>query len=157
MIKVHPMLSRMLCCTRGTIAVETALVIPVFLTLAIGIADLGSGMFYSMTINAATQSGAIYAVANSSSTCGNEIATGVIGAGACLTGIHTAMNDAANDSSFCATSTCTARIVKDAACDGPNTTCIAVTANYPLNPILLSSYVWSQPFTITYTAKIRII
>jgi Flp pilus assembly protein TadG len=42
----------------GAAAIETAIVLPIFLTLTIGMVDVGAGMFQSMQMNAAAQAGA---------------------------------------------------------------------------------------------------
>src|SRR5262245_31395329 len=87
--------------TDAAAAVEAAIFAPIFLALMLGVTDLGTGMFVQMTANAAAQAGAAYAVINSGSVCASMTT-------ACLSGIKTAMNDAAADSSFCTGSVCTA-------------------------------------------------
>src|SRR5260370_4111459 len=135
-------------CRRGTAAVEAAIFTPIFLTMTLGVADLGSGMFARTTVNAAAQAGAAYAVIHSASVCSSMSAT-------CLTGIQTAMNDAAGNPSFCTGTVCTASFV---ACADPNGgVCFAVSANYPYSPILPSAtFAWAQPSTISFTATVRI-
>jgi len=51
-------LRRFLRCTKGAAALEAAVVLPVFLTLTVGMVDLGSGMFIAMEVNNAAQAGA---------------------------------------------------------------------------------------------------
>ncbi len=51
-------LRRFLLCTKGAAALEAAIVLPVFLTLTVGMVDLGSGMFIAMEVNNAAQAGA---------------------------------------------------------------------------------------------------
>jgi Flp pilus assembly protein TadG len=129
----------------ATAAVEAAIFAPFFVTLMLGITDLGSGMFVRMQINAATQAGAHYAVLNS---CGTT----------CASGIKTAMNDAVGDSSFCSKATCTATITQP--CVTPCT--VTVSANYPFTPILSISSgkfssSWTKTQTVSSTATVRIL
>ena len=131
----------------GTAAVETAIFAPIFLVMMLGITDLGAGMFVKMTANAAAQAGAAYAVINTNSACTTLTAT-------CLSGIKTAMNDAANNSSFCTGSVCLASI---GACADGSPKCISVTANYPYTPILADAvYAWGKTQTYSSTVTIRI-
>src|SRR5260370_39122455 len=60
-------LRRLFRCRRGTAAVEAAIFTPIFLTMTLGVADLGSGMFARTTVNAAAQGGAPYAGIHSAS------------------------------------------------------------------------------------------
>jgi Flp pilus assembly protein TadG len=129
----------------GTAAVETAIFAPIFLVMMLGITDLGAGMFVKMTANAAAQAGAAYAVINTNSVCATLT---------CLSGIKTAMNDAANGSSFCTGSVCLASI---GACADGSPKCISVTANYPYTPILADAvYAWGKTQTYSSTVTIRI-
>lgn len=131
----------------GTAAVETAIFAPIFLVMMLGITDLGAGMFIKMTANAAAQAGAAYAVINTNVACKTPTAP-------CLSGIKTAMNDAANDSSFCTGSVCLASI---GACADGSPKCISVTANYPYTPILADAvYAWGKTQTYSSTVTIRI-
>ena len=136
---------RLIECAVGSAAVETAIFVPFFLLFTVGITDLGSVMFAGMTVNAATQAGAAYAVKHS---C----------ASSCLTttpGIEAAMNDAAGNPNpaFCTVATCTASMT--APCVAPCV--ITVTANYPYSPILPDAvYSWAKSMTVSSTAKIRI-
>ena len=141
-------LRHLLRCTRGTAAVEAAVFSPLFLVLMLGVTDLGSGMYTMMTVNAAAQSGAAYAVINSGSTCSS------MGAG-CLAGVEQAMNDATGNLSFCSVSTCTALYT---ACADPNSgVCFTVSAKYPYTPILPSAvYAWAQSTTYSSTVTVRI-
>ena len=104
-------LHRLFGCTSATAAVEAAIFSPLFLVLTLGVTDLGSGMFVRMTVNAAAQSGAAYAVINSGSTCASLTA-------ACLSGIEKAMNDATGNSSFCTGSVCSASFTTCADANG---------------------------------------
>jgi hypothetical protein len=142
------MIRRLFRCTRGTAAVEAAIFAPIFLAFTLGVTDLGSGMFVRMTANAAAQAGAAYAVIHSGSVCSSMSA-------ACLSGIKTAMNDAAGNPSFCTGAVCTASFV---ACADPNGgTCFVVRANYSYSPILPNAALaWAQPSTISSTATVRI-
>ena len=131
----------------GTAAVETAIFAPLFLVMMLGVTDLGAGMFVKMTANAASQAGAAFAVINTNSTCTSLT-------GACLSGIKTAMNDAANNSSFCTGTVCLASI---GTCADGSTKCISVTANYPYTPILPDAvYAWGKTQTYSSTVTIRI-
>ena len=133
--------------TVATAAVEAAIFAPIFLTLTLGITDLGSGMFVRMTVNAAAQAGAAYAVINSSSACATLTTT-------CLNGIKTTMNDATGDSSFCTGSVCTASITS---CADGSPKCITVSAHYSFSPILPNAlYAWAQSMTVPSTVTIRV-
>jgi Flp pilus assembly protein TadG len=57
-------LRRFLRCTKGAASLEAAIVLPVFLTLTVGMVDLGSGMFIAMEVNNAAQAGAAKVVNN---------------------------------------------------------------------------------------------
>jgi Flp pilus assembly protein TadG len=132
----------------GSVAVETAIFAPVFLVMTLGITDLGTGMFVKMTVNAAAQAGAAYAAINTNSTCTSLTA-------ACLSGIETTMNDAANNSSFCTGTVCLASI---GTCTDGSPKCISVTANYPYTPFLPDAvYTWAgSPQTYSSTITMRI-
>ena len=134
----------------ATAAVEAAIFSPIFLVLTIGVTDLGSGMFVRMMVNAATQSGAAYAVINSGSSgvCASLTA-------ACLSGIEKAMDDATGNSSFCAGSVCSTSFTSCADANGG--ICFVVSANYPYTPILPSAlYTWAQATTYSSTLTVRI-
>jgi Flp pilus assembly protein TadG len=140
-------LRRLFGCTTATAAVEAAIFAPIFLILTVGITDVGSGMFAQMTVNAAAQAGAAYAVINSGSVCASLSST-------CLSGIKTAMNDAIGNSSFCTSSVCTASITS---CADGSPKCITVSANYPFSPIAPDAvYSWAQSMTFSSTATIRV-
>jgi Flp pilus assembly protein TadG len=141
-------LRRLFGCRDAAVAVEFAILIPIFLALTLGITDLGTGMFVRLTANAAAQSGAAYAVINSGSVCTSLDAT-------CLAGIKDAMNDATGNASFCTDSVCTASFT---ACADPNGgVCFIVSANYPFTPILPDAvYAWAQAMTVNSTVTIRV-
>ena len=125
----------------ATAAVETAIFAPIFLTLTLGITDIGGGVFTRMSVNAAAQSGAAFAVINncSSSSC---------------SGIQTAMNQAANNPSFCSGTNCTVSVT---GCADGSPRCVVVTASYPWTPILPTAlYSWTQAATISSTVTIRV-
>jgi Flp pilus assembly protein TadG len=153
------LLCRLFGCTAATAAVETAIFAPIFLTLTLGVTDLGSGMFWRMTVNAAAQAGAAYAVLNSGSTCATLTTT-------CLNNIKTAMNDATGNPAFCTGSVCTASMPTPCAGGPSSSKCITVSANYPCNtankclilPISTGSFAhpWTQTQTYSSTATIRI-
>jgi hypothetical protein len=146
-------------CTRATAAVEAAIFVPIFVILSLGITDLGSGMFLRMTVNAATQSGAAYAV-NQSTSCSPAPCTPICASltSTCLSGIESAMNDATANSSFCTGSVCTASITS---CADGSPKCITVSANYPFSPIFpvnsgIYSQVWTQAMSISSSTTIRV-
>ena len=150
------MIRQILRCTRATAAVEAAIFAPVFLLLTFGITDLGAKMFAVMQINAATQSGAIYARANSVPGGGGICEAGGknYNAASCLAGIKGAMNDA-SDASFCTTGVCTATIQP---CADGSPQCIKVEADYPYTPILPTAfYSWTGSVTVKSTAIMRTI
>ena len=141
-------LLRFLGCTKASAAVEAAIFCPLFLVFLFGVADLGSGMYTSMTVNAAAQSGAAYAVINSSSSCTSMSAS-------CLAGIETAIDDATGNPSFCTGSVCSASFTSCADVNGG--ICFAVSANYPYTPMLPSAlYGWAQSSTLSSTVTVRI-
>jgi Flp pilus assembly protein TadG len=148
--KMVRILRRLFGCTTATAAVEAAIFAPIFLTLTLGVTDLGSGMFVRMTVNAAAQAGAAYAVTNSG--CATLTST-------CLSGIKTAMNDATGNSSFCTVSAqnpnpCTASITS---CADGSPKCIIVAANYSFTPILADAvYSWAKLVTVSSTVTIRV-
>ena len=136
----------------GTAAVETAIFAPIFLVFTLGITDVGAGMFVKMTVNAATQAGAAYAVINyysgSPPVCASMTAT-------CLSNIKTAMNDATGDPSFCSAATCSASFTSCG--DAYGGICFAVSANYPYTPMLPDpAYRWASAQTYSSTVTVRI-
>jgi len=132
----------------GSVAVETAIFTPIFLAMTLGIADLGGGMFVKMTVNAAAQAGATYAVLNSHTPVCTTLTT------TCLNGIQQAMNDASGNSSFCTSAVCTASIGK---CADGSPKCIIVTADYPYTPILPdAAYSWASTQSYSSTITLRI-
>ena len=151
-------LRRLFRSTTGTAAVEAAIFAPIFLIMTLGITDLGSGMFVRMSVNAATQAGAAYAVIKSSctptppaTTCTPVCASLST---ACLGGIKTAMNEATGVSSFCTGSVCTASITS---CADGSPKCITVSAHYSFSPILPNAlYAWAQSMTVPSTVTIRV-
>jgi Flp pilus assembly protein TadG len=142
-VKMFRNLRHLFHCTRATVAVETAIFVPIFLVMTLGIADLGAGMFVRMQGNAAVQAGAAYAVINS---C----------ASSCITGIEAAMNDATGNPSFCTGSVCAASM-SPSTCTAGSVCVITVSANYPFSPILPNAaYSWTKSMTVSSTAKVRI-
>src|SRR5437764_9099237 len=140
-------------CTRATAAIEAAIFTPIFLMFMCGITDLGGGMLARLQDNAATQSGAIYAVINSGT--GQSCASVTT---ACLNGIKAVINDATGDASFCTNYTCTASIAACPSPDGPSTACITVSASYPYSPLLPDTiYSWATSSTITSTTTVRVL
>jgi Flp pilus assembly protein TadG len=135
----------------GTAAVETAVFAPIFLTLTLGITDLGTGMFVRMQVNAAAQAGAAYAVINSRSAACFQAVTA-----SCLTSIKTAMKDATGNPSFCTGMVCSASLTSCADANGG--VCYTVSANYPYTPILPdAAYTWAtrQAYSSTVTVRIQ--
>lgn len=147
-------LRRFFRCTTATAAVEAAIFLPIFVTLSLGVTDLGSAMFLRMTVNAAAQAGAAYAVINSGSVCAYPMST------TCSNAITAAMNDATGNSSFCTgTTVCTPTITKPCADGSPE--CITVTASYTYSPVFpivsgIFSQTWTQSMTVSSTTAIRV-
>jgi len=141
-------LRRFFNCETGTAAVEAAIFAPIFLLMTIGVTDLGSGMFLRMTLNAATEAGAAYAIINSSP-CGSV---------GCKSDIWTAMNEASGGLLSCTDTTCP---VSFAQCTDPNGgICWTIAVNYtPTNwPILPAPlYSWAAPGqTLSFTTVVRV-
>ena len=153
---------RLLRCTRATAAVETAIFAPIYLMLTLGVTDLGMGIFVRMSVNAATQTGAIYAVVNAK-VKGNacEVTTtnpaAWVNSSACVAAIKAVMNDATGDSSFCMGSVCGTPSI--GACgDVASTTCVIVSASYPYAPLLPdATYSWAQSMIVISTSTVRIL
>jgi Flp pilus assembly protein TadG len=57
----------------GAALIEAAIALPFFLILMVGIIDLGTGMYDAMSVNAAAQAGAAYAVLNKGATSGSSL------------------------------------------------------------------------------------
>ena len=140
-------LRRFLRNTDATAAVEAAIFAPIFLLFTVGIADLGSEMFVQMSVNAATQAGAAYAVIYSGSTCALLTVT-------CQNGINAAMNDATADASFCTGTVCAAEI---RGCADGSPKCITVSVSYPFTPIIPRIYSWAIPTKILSTTTVRVL
>jgi Flp pilus assembly protein TadG len=141
------LLRRVFGCTAATAAVETAIFAPIFLTLTLGVTDLGTGMFVQMTANAAAQAGAAYVVRHS---C----------ASSCLPAIKTAMNDATGNPSFCTGTVCAASMSPDP-CTAGSVCIVTVSANYPFTPILhitsgAFAHAWTQTQTYSSTVTVRV-
>jgi Flp pilus assembly protein TadG len=147
-------LRRLFKCATGTAAVEAAIFLPIFLTFTLGVTDLGSGMFTRMSVNAAAQAGAAYAVINSGSVCVYPMSS------TCSNAITAAMNDATGNSLFCTgTTVCTPAITKPCADGSPE--CITVTASYTYSPIIpiasgIFSQTWTKSMTVSSTTTIRV-
>lgn len=139
-------MKKIICNCDGTAALETAVVLPLFVVLTFGITDVGGGVFTRMSVNAASQAGASYAVSHYADTS-PPIS---------LAAIQTAMNQAAGSSSFCSppTGSCTASVPSQC----PPTPCVVtVTASHSWTPILPTrTYSWAIPIGITYTTTIRV-
>ena len=143
------MMRRLFWKCNGSAVVEAAIFTPIFLLLTLGVADLGIGMFIRMSVNAATQAGAIYAAVNSGQGKACESLTTT-----CQTNINATMNAAAGDPSFCSTATCSASI---GTCADGSPECVIVSASYtytPLAPDVL--YTWAQATTVVSTATVRV-
>jgi hypothetical protein len=150
---------RLLRCTVANAVVEAALFAPVFLVITLGVTDIGAQALVRMTVNAAVQAGATYAVMNSSGTlvCASSPLTTT-----CVTGIKTAMNDATGRPSFCTGTVCSASSPTPCA-SGPSTSkCITVSVSYPFTPILpvtsgVYSHSWTNTQTVSATVTIRVL
>ena len=143
-------LCRLIRSSDAVAAVESAIFLPVYLVLTLGVTDVGTGMFVSMQTNAATQAGTAYAVIHypNSGVCASMSAT-------CLAGIKTAINDATGNSSFCSTATCTGSFT--ACADTNGGVCFTVSVSFPYTPILPSSfYSWAKAMTLSSTATVRV-
>ena len=128
----------------ATAVVETAIFAPIFLTLTLGVGDLGSGMFVRMQVNAAAQAGAAYAVINSCTST-------------CLTGIKAAMNDATGNPSFCTGAVVCTASMSPSSCTPGSVCVITASVNYPFSPMLPdAAYSWATSMTVSSTSTIRI-
>jgi Flp pilus assembly protein TadG len=144
-------LRRLFRCETATAAVEAAIFAPFFLILTIGVTDLGSGMFLHMTLNAATQAGAAYAVINPGSTCNTE-------SSACKSNIWAAMNDASGGLLSCSDSTCPVSFATCADPDGG--ICWTISVDYtptywPMLPANLYSWATSGQ-TLSSQTTVRV-
>jgi hypothetical protein len=137
---------RLLACTRGAAMLEAAMVAPLFLILTVGVTDLGTAMFEKMTVNAAAQSGAVYAVIHAGDICATLTPT-------CLSNIQTAMSDASGGLSINASPAPTITTCADG-----SPKCIVVTASYTFSTILPDAvYSWAATsLTLPSRATIRI-
>jgi hypothetical protein len=119
--------------------------------MTLGITDLGTVAFERMTINAAAQAGAAYAVNNAASTCATLSSS-------CLSGIEAAMGQAVGNSSFCnKPSVCSASI---GGCADGSPKCIIASASYPFSAFRSASkysYWWAPPLTLSSTVTLRIL
>jgi hypothetical protein len=139
----------------ATAAVEAAIFLPVYLVLTLGVTDVGTGMFVEMTVNAATQAGAAYAVIHY--TLPGSPTPGVCASmtAACLSGIEHAMNDATGNPSFCTGTVCSASFT--ACADTNGGICFTVSANIPYLPILpAAAYSWAKLMTASSTTTVRV-
>jgi Flp pilus assembly protein TadG len=118
----------------GAALVEAAIALPFFLILMVGIVDLGTGMYRAMSVNAATQAGAAYAVLNKGATSGSSL-----------------LNAAADD----------LNIFPDVT-QSISVGVVTVTATYPFTPLMWSTGLTAflpwlpKTMNITSTATIRI-
>jgi Flp pilus assembly protein TadG len=144
MITSTKMPRRLLKHQHGTAAIETAIVVPLLFVLALGVTDLGGGIFSRMAVNAASQAGAAYAVSHPTAT---------------LIDVQTAMTQAAGDSSFCANPLGICTVSLQSACvPAPAACVITVTATYAWTPWLPAAmYSWATSMSITYTTTVRVI
>jgi Flp pilus assembly protein TadG len=142
---------RLFSCADGTAAVEAAIFAPIFLLLVLGVTDLGSAMFKRMTVNAAAQAGASYAVIHYGDSCATMTPT-------CLSGIQAAMNNAIGNSSFCTGTVCTASFT--ACADANGGICFIVSANYLCGSGCLilpdAVYSWASPMTYSSSITVRV-
>jgi len=151
------MFKRLLRCTRATAAVETAIFAPIYLMLTLGVTDLGMGIFVRMSVNAATQSGAIYAAKGKACEVTTTSPPAWVNSSGCVAAIKAVMNDATGDSSFCAGSVCGTPSIGPCA-DVASTTCIIVSVSYRYVPLLPNAtYSWAQSMTVISTSTVRIL
>lgn len=155
------LLRDLLRCTRATAAVEAAIFAPIYLVLTLGVSDIGMSVFVRMSVNAATQAGALYAVVNSVKGKACEVTTTTpaawVNSGACVAAIKAVMNDATGDPPFCAGSVCGTPTIGPCA-ELASATCITVSASYPYTPLLPDAvYSWAQSTTVISTSTIRIL
>ena len=119
---------------RGAALIEAAIALPFFLILMVGIVDLATAMYYVMSVNAATQAGAAYAVLNKGATSGSSL-----------------LNAAADN----------LNVFPDVT-QSVSLGVVTVTATYPFTPLMWSAGLtvllpWlPKTMTITSTATIRI-
>jgi Flp pilus assembly protein TadG len=155
------LLKDLLRCTRATAAVEAAIFAPIFLILTLGVTDVGMQAFVRMSVNAATQAGALYAVVNSGKGKACEITTATpaawVNQSSCVAAIKAVINDATGDPSFCTGTVCGTPSI--GACDDlASATCITVSTSYPYSPLLPdAAYSWAQSTTVTSTSTVRIL
>jgi Flp pilus assembly protein TadG len=144
------MISKLRLDSDGSVAIETAMFVPIFVAMMLGITDLGVGMFVKMTVNAAAQSGVTHAVINSAT--GSPCASMT---GTCLSSIQAAMNDAAGDPTFCTKAVCSASLTSCADANGG--ICFTITADYPYTPLLLNAvYTWASTQNYSSVVSVRI-
>ena len=151
------MFKRLFRCTRATAAVETAIFAPIYLMLTLGVTDLGTGIFVRMSVNAATQSGALYAAKGTLCGVTTTSPPAWVNPSGCVAAIKAVMNDATGNSSFCTGSVCGTPSI------GPctymaSTTCVSVSASYLYVPLLPdATYSWAQSMTVISTSTVRIL
>jgi TadE-like protein len=148
-------------CTRATAAVEAAIFAPIFLILTLGITDIGMQAFVRMSVNVATQAGALYAVVNSGKGKACEITTATpaawVNQSSCVAAIKAVINDATGDPFFCTGTVCGTPTIGPCA-DLASATCVTVSANYLYTPLLPdAAYSWAQAMTVTSTSTVRIL
>jgi hypothetical protein len=114
-----------------------------------------------MSVNAATQAGALYAVVNSGKGKACEVTTAMpaawVNQSSCVAAIKAVMNDATGDPPFCTGTVCGTPSI--GACDDlASATCITVSTSYPYSPLLPdAAYSWAQSTTVTSTSTVRIL
>ena len=124
----------------GAAAIEAAILMPLFLTLAVGAVDLGTAMFETMQMNAAAQAG---------------MASGVIDP--TLAGVNTAMNAAAGgftlDTTLSTSSIANGVVTVTAACDTGNSGSCAPILPWPMNGTFIKN---AFPTQLAATVTVRI-
>ena len=130
-------LHRLVSATRGAVAIEAAISVPLFIILTMGIVNLGTAMFDLAAVNAAAQAGAAYGIINGT----------VSGSG-----FQTAMNDAANGLTITASPAPTI-----GGCADGSPECVTVTARYAFTPFLgTSAFARWVPTTFNFLATVTV-
>lgn len=124
----------------GAAAIEAAILMPLFLTVAVGVVDLGTAMFEAMQMNAAAQAG---------------MASGVIDPS--LAGVNTAMTAAAGgftlDTTVSTSSIANGVVTVTAACNTGKTGSCAPFLPWPMNGTFIKT---AFPAHLAATVTVRI-
>jgi Flp pilus assembly protein TadG len=120
----------------GVTAIETAILLPVFLTFLLGIFEFGRVLWIQSALQFAAESASRCAVINASSTCSSNSATQTYASGQVL-----GLSVPSGDFSVSSSGTCFAA--------GGNGGSKTVSASFPFSFILTQLF----PYTITLTAS----